>query len=186
MPILHCNMILLPPSNLPFITLPALISLYWVLRIWNVCSGYLVLVDWPHVVPLWPWRLGFSVLGVLGLSSGGVTMTEKFRPGNGNPLASVTYTHLIYPLTHLTYLEWWARFGFFGGNPPPCNWHRVHVPEQAVCDHSILFPGVVPGSAPTTNKTNRNWIILWWLMFKSASEYNWSVKLVWKYCILKG
>ena len=53
-------------------------------------------------MPLTSW---FSVLGVLGLISGGVTMPEAFGPGNGNPLASVTYKRFIYPLTHLTSLE---------------------------------------------------------------------------------
>ena len=54
------------------------------------------------IMLLMPW---FSVLGVLGLRSGGVTITEAFGPGNVSPLVSVTYAHLIYPLTHLISLE---------------------------------------------------------------------------------
>ena len=53
-------------------------------------------------MPLTSW---FYVLDVLGLSSGGVKITEDFGPGNGNPLASVTYARLLYPLTHLTSIE---------------------------------------------------------------------------------
>ena len=47
----------------------------------------------------------FSVLFVLSLISEGVTMLESFGPGNDKSLAYVTYTRLLYPLTHLTSLE---------------------------------------------------------------------------------
>ena len=57
--LLHCTLLLLPPRNLLFVALPILISLYWVLPIWNVRSRSLVLVDFPHVVRSFPWRLGF-------------------------------------------------------------------------------------------------------------------------------
>ena len=53
-------------------------------------------------MPLTSW---FCVLGVLGLSSGGVTIPEAFVPGNGKPLEYVTYVRLLYPLEHPTFLE---------------------------------------------------------------------------------
>ena len=60
----------------------------------------------------------FSVLFVLSLISEGVTMLESFGPGNDKSLAYVTYTRLLYPLTHLTSLEWWSGFHLGGGGVP--------------------------------------------------------------------